>query len=373
MTLGLHDPEVPSASLEVWTDFDMRMAWKTCFFSRVIAVKPRLLSRDEDGMKLLSLKKKMRSFFDKLEVIFDWGEGDVAPPQEEELARLHMLGLRAKLVLAHLDGDKESHLRKGDLPSKAMFSIPSHARRARSGARCSLRNPTSRVEIGVTSAASTCVASLARPRTSVFPAQKIEQKEMGALRVRPLGSSMAHSLSLHASGGAVASFPLGPCAVARAMTPPDSGNPVLDVPPLDVVGFHAILQSSSGLSMGTKDLSCEDAMQTSFERRLAVLEQDLTDRPGLVQQLAQERAQFISELDSMPTEVANLFWELVMVKAKMEELQARVASLSACRDSIWEALNQRLRELEQLDSDSAVVTSLANSIAQEISHLQEEK
>ncbi|ERM97484.1 hypothetical protein AMTR_s00125p00072870 [Amborella trichopoda] len=48
--------------------------------------KPHLLSEDEDGMKLLSLKKKTRSFFDKLEVIFGLGEGGVAPPQEGEFA-----------------------------------------------------------------------------------------------------------------------------------------------------------------------------------------------------------------------------------------------------------------------------------------------
>ncbi|ERN04553.1 hypothetical protein AMTR_s00081p00178150 [Amborella trichopoda] len=56
----------------------------------------------------------------------------------------------------------------------------------------------------------------------------------------------------------------------------------------------------------------------------------------------------------------------------MEELQARVASLSSHRDSNWEVLHQRLRELEQQDFDSAAITDLATSTSQEISRLREE-
>ncbi|ERN16455.1 hypothetical protein AMTR_s00052p00200930 [Amborella trichopoda] len=46
--------------------------------------KPHSLSGDEDGMKLLSLKRRTRSFFDNLEVIF--GKG-VDPSREEGLAQ----------------------------------------------------------------------------------------------------------------------------------------------------------------------------------------------------------------------------------------------------------------------------------------------
>ncbi|ERN05707.1 hypothetical protein AMTR_s00006p00234700 [Amborella trichopoda] len=79
---------------------------------------------------------------------------------------------------------------------------------------------------------------------------------------------------------------------------------------------------------GTEALSFEDAAQASFEKRLDALEKDLADR--------QER-------DSFSMEVANLFGELEVVKAEMEELQVGVASLSARRDTSWEALHQRLR------------------------------
>ncbi|ERM97560.1 hypothetical protein AMTR_s00200p00030510 [Amborella trichopoda] len=203
--------------------------------------KPRLLSEDEDGMKLLSLKKKTRSFFNKLDAIFGWGEWGVAPPQEEELASVPRACLRVKLILTRLDGggkirrgrererggqslhpflllllERERHSRKGDLPSKADSSILSHARQARSGAHKapdspptatssvpvatsqpvdswpgwasappldpghSSRSLASRVEFGMTSAASASVASPANPATSISPTLKLEQKEMGA-------------------------------------------------------------------------------------------------------------------------------------------------------------------------------------------------
>ncbi|ERM93691.1 hypothetical protein AMTR_s00004p00195250 [Amborella trichopoda] len=119
--------------------------------------------------------------------------------------------------------------------------------------------------------------------------------------------------------------------------PSDSDNPMLDVPPLDVVGFLAVQRLSSNFKA------------------------------------SMERAWLISKQDSLSMEVANLSGELEVVKSEMEELQAQVASLSTCRNSSWEALHQRSRELELLDSDSTVVTSLANSTSQEISHLQEEK
>ncbi|ERN11894.1 hypothetical protein AMTR_s00020p00200770 [Amborella trichopoda] len=207
-------------------------------------------------------------------------------------------------------------------------------------------------------------------------------------------------LGSQASEGPVASYPLGHYATTGAMMPLSFGNPVLDVPPLNVVGFPVVPQSSSGFKVsmvrgmlysdlqglrgypllelrermeGTKALSCEDVAQSSFERHLAVLEHDLGDRQGLVQQHVQERAQLIFKRDSLSMEVANFSEELEVVKAEMEDLQAWVTSLSARQDTSWEALHQWSRELEQLDSDSTAVTSLANSTAQEISHLQEEK
>ncbi|ERM97561.1 hypothetical protein AMTR_s00200p00030710 [Amborella trichopoda] len=64
-----------------------------------------------------------------------------------------------------------------------------------------------------------------------------------------------------------------------------------------------------------------------------------------MQQHAQERARLTFKRESLLREVANL----------SRELEVR-----SC-------------ELEQLDSDSAAVTSLTNSTAQEISHLQEKK
>ncbi|ERM98031.1 hypothetical protein AMTR_s00120p00066930 [Amborella trichopoda] len=49
-------------------------------------VKPRSLSGDEAGMKLLSLKIRTRSFFDNLEATFGWSEMGVDPSHEEGLA-----------------------------------------------------------------------------------------------------------------------------------------------------------------------------------------------------------------------------------------------------------------------------------------------
>ncbi|ERN09215.1 hypothetical protein AMTR_s00014p00255080 [Amborella trichopoda] len=85
------------------------------------------------------------------------------------------------------------------------------------------------------------------------------------------------------------------------------------------------------------------------------------------------QARLVLEQDSLSKEVANLSRELEIVTTKMEELQARVASLSSRRDSSWKALHQRSHELEQLDFESAAVANLANSTALEISHLREEK
>ncbi|ERN20607.1 hypothetical protein AMTR_s00070p00107950 [Amborella trichopoda] len=63
---------------------------------------------------------------------------------------------------------------------------------------------------------------------------------MSTSRIHPPDSSTAQSSGLHASGGPVASSPLGPRAAARAMTPPGFGSPMTDVPPLDVVGFPIV-------------------------------------------------------------------------------------------------------------------------------------
>ncbi|ERN10884.1 hypothetical protein AMTR_s00167p00042230 [Amborella trichopoda] len=49
-------------------------------------VKPCSLSGDEEGMKLLSLKRRTRSFFYDLEAIFGWSERGVHPSCEEGLA-----------------------------------------------------------------------------------------------------------------------------------------------------------------------------------------------------------------------------------------------------------------------------------------------
>ncbi|ERN10364.1 hypothetical protein AMTR_s00026p00103800 [Amborella trichopoda] len=206
------------------------------------------------------------------------------------------------------------------------------------------------------------------------------------------------------------------------MTPPGSKNHAPNVPPLDVVSSPTVPRSSSGFKAlmmremlcsslqglrgcplselrermevfraffasqrsvcpdgeifdrldmllqdlsdwGIKALSCKNVVQASFERRLDALEKDLADRQGLVQQHAQEWAQLVSERDSLSTEVASLSGELEVVKVEMEELQAQVDSLSTHQDSSWEALYQRSCGLEQLDSNSATITSLVNLTA----------
>ncbi|ERM96986.1 hypothetical protein AMTR_s00074p00185070 [Amborella trichopoda] len=65
----------------------------------------------------------------------------------------------------------------------------------------SSRSPTSRVEVGMTSATSACMASPSRPATSVPLALKAAQKKMGASTVRLPYSSVAQSSGLHASEG----------------------------------------------------------------------------------------------------------------------------------------------------------------------------
>ncbi|ERM97485.1 hypothetical protein AMTR_s00125p00072900 [Amborella trichopoda] len=235
--------------------------------------------------------------------------------------------------------EEERYLRKGDLPSTIVSSVPSHARWARSGARSapdsppttpylvsiamsrpvdgwpgwssvppldpgrSSRSPASRVEVDATSAASTHVASPARLVASVLPASKATLKEVG-LPLLFIDDAVIRFSCLKRACGKFSSWAL--CRWPRA------------------------------------------AARTRAVR-------------------------LISEWDSLSTEFANLFGELEAVKAEMEELQARVALLSALRDTSLEALHQRSYELEQLDSDSATVTSLVNSTTQEISHLQKEK
>ncbi|ERN04657.1 hypothetical protein AMTR_s00076p00081190 [Amborella trichopoda] len=217
---------------------------------------------------------------------------------------------------------------------------------------------------------------------SIPPAPKTAQKEMGASRVRPPGSSEVSSSGSHTSGGPMASSSLEPRTSARPMMPLGSRNYVLAVPPLDVVGFPVVLRSSSDFKASMVRGMLYSSLQgmrgcslSELEERMEVFRAcvDLADRQSLVQQRTQERARLVSEQDSLSTEVTNLSEELEEVKAEMDELQAWMLSLSACRDTSWEALHQRSCELEQLDFDSAAVTSSDNLIAQEISHLQEEK
>ncbi|ERN02559.1 hypothetical protein AMTR_s00087p00040780 [Amborella trichopoda] len=189
------------------------------------------------------------------------------------------------------------------------------------------RDPMSRVEVGVTSASSSHVTSTANPV----------------------------SLDSPASGGPIGSSPLGLRAGSKAMTPLAFRDPALYVPPLDVIGFSTALRTCI------------------FQEAIEYPRKDLADQQGLVRQCTQEWAQLVSKQNSLSEEVARLSRELENVKAEMEELKTRGPSLSSRRDSSWEALHQWSRELEQLDSDSAMVANLANLTVQEISHLREEK
>ncbi|ERM98032.1 hypothetical protein AMTR_s00120p00066970 [Amborella trichopoda] len=178
----------------------------------------------------------------------------------------------------------------------------------------------SKVEVSVTPAVSSHVVSPAHPAMSVLPASEATQEEVGTLRARPSGSPAAQSSDSPASGGPLGSPLLGLRAGSEAMTPLAFRNHVLDVSPLD---------------------------------------------QGLVWQHTQTRARLVSERDSFSEEVASLSREFEILKAEMDELQARVASLRSCRDSSWEVLHQRSRDVK--------VANLANSTAQEISCLREEK
>ncbi|ERM95481.1 hypothetical protein AMTR_s00008p00266600 [Amborella trichopoda] len=127
-------------------------------------------------------------------------------------------------------------------------------------------------------------------------APEATQEEAGTLRARPFSLSAAQSLDSPAPEGPLGSNPLGLHTVSKAMTPLAFRDLVLDVPPLDVIGFYVAPQPSSG--------------SKAFIRAWLVLERD-----------------------SLSEEVASLSGELEIVKAEMEELQAQVASLSSHRDS----------------------------------------
>ncbi|ERN05640.1 hypothetical protein AMTR_s00006p00107130 [Amborella trichopoda] len=201
-------------------------------------------------MKLL-LKKKTRSFFDRLEVIFGWGEGGVplfneevptpalrARPEDEP--RLGSSGRAIRVPRPSAPAKPKSALPKGredkDWPgwSSVPPLDPGHGS----------RTLVSRVKVGASFVVRTRVASPACPVVSVSIATKATHEEMGASRVHPSNSSVVQSSGSHALRGPIASSPLGPRVAAWAMTPPGSGNPVLDVPSLDVVGFSAIPRSS---------------------------------------------------------------------------------------------------------------------------------
>ncbi|ERM95499.1 hypothetical protein AMTR_s00151p00045430 [Amborella trichopoda] len=119
------------------------------------------------------------------------------------------------------------------------------------------RSPAPRVEVSTTSAANTRVASPVCLATFVMPAPKATRKE---------------SSDWHASRRPVGNPPLELRATTKALVPPGSKNPTLDVPPLD---------------------------------------------------RAQELARLGSERDSLSAAIASLSKELKVVKAEIEELQAR--------------------------------------------------
>ncbi|ERM98759.1 hypothetical protein AMTR_s00082p00133500 [Amborella trichopoda] len=198
----------------------------------------------------------------------------------------------------------------------------------------------------MTPTSSNRVASPAHPAASILLVLEATQEEVGTLRTRLSGSLAAKSLDSPASGRPLGSLPLGLHDASKSMTPLAFRNPMLDVPPLDMIGFFATPQPSSGSKAfivrrmlssdlhdwGSKGLSSEDAAQASFERHLDTLEKDLAEQQGLMRQRTQERARLISKRDSLSEEVVSLSRELKIVKAEIEELQARVASLSSRRD-----------------------------------------
>ncbi|ERN02501.1 hypothetical protein AMTR_s00083p00020760 [Amborella trichopoda] len=234
----MHYPKAPGGSLEVWTDLDICMAWNTCLlphghnrrdgragrrlippFSIIFCldhhpaewqklVMPHLLSGDEDGRILLSLKKKMRSFFDNLEVIFGWGEGGVVPPQEEELAPASNARPEGKtprpldFVKPKSAPPKEREDKSPNSPStlsslgpvvasRSVDSWPGWSSAPLLDPGRSSRGSASRIEVGVTSSTSTHVASLARSVASVLPTPKATQMVVGSSRVHPSGSPTA--------------------------------------------------------------------------------------------------------------------------------------------------------------------------------------
>ncbi|ERN17290.1 hypothetical protein AMTR_s00037p00014430 [Amborella trichopoda] len=203
--------------------------------------KPHSLSGDEEVMRLLSLKRKTRSFFNNLDVIFGRSERSVNPSCEEGLASTSP---------DRVEG--ESHF--GSSLAWVVECVL--------GSGCGSRNPTLRVEVSETPTTSRHVTAPAHPAVSIMPDPEATQEE--------------------------------------AMPPLASRDPMLDVPPVDVIGVLAAPQPSS---------SSKALIRT------------------------QERAQLVSEQGSFLEEVASLSGELETVKAKMEKLQARVDSLSSRRDS----------------------------------------
>ncbi|ERN18159.1 hypothetical protein AMTR_s00054p00147360 [Amborella trichopoda] len=197
-----------------------------------------LLSKDEDEMKLLSLRKKKWSFFDMLEVIFGWDAGGVASPQEEELALIPHVRLKGKTR----SGSSERRYR-----DRWIVCLGGHAPPLDSGH--GLRSPASRVEVDATLAANTYAASPALLAISALPALKATSNKVGSSRVPSFGSSTAQSYDSQASRGPVENSPLALCAATKAMMAPGSKNHVLDVPPMDVVSFPAALRSSSGFKV----------------------------------------------------------------------------------------------------------------------------
>ncbi|ERN10365.1 hypothetical protein AMTR_s00026p00103840 [Amborella trichopoda] len=197
--------------------------------------EPRLLSEDEDAMKLLLLKKKTQSFFDKLEVIFGWREGVCPYFTKKSMPCPLVLGLRMILVLAR---GQASRVPKPSAPIKPKSDPPKERednereRKRKRGRESSLifasrerkifekgglalhdgvldvvpceegrgsRSPAPRVEVSTSSTACTRLTYPACPTASVLTVSKATQKEMGASRVCPSGSSVVQSSGTHAS------------------------------------------------------------------------------------------------------------------------------------------------------------------------------
>ncbi|ERM98742.1 hypothetical protein AMTR_s00082p00091930 [Amborella trichopoda] len=227
---------------------------------------PRLLSGDEDRMKLLSLRKKAQSFFDKLEMIFGLGARGMGPPQEGELASVPRAWTEgetrsgssrqvSRAPRPSASAKSKRACRAPDSPPPALSSAPLAISRPVDSwpgwpsagpldSGCGLRSLTSKVEVDTILAASSPVAYPTRLAMSTPPASKATQKEVVSSRVRSSGSSTVRSLDSHASRGFVENSPLRLHSTVRVMMPPGSGPSAVNVPPLNMVDFLAALWSS---------------------------------------------------------------------------------------------------------------------------------